>query len=134
MTIQNTNQPSRFTYVGIGLLCFSFVVTFMPGCGPDRPGVYQGESTTPEGHYDPLASENLNERLDDLMQNLVSSNRMKAGTAAMALGNLGAKAEPKLEELKNLQDHPDENMATLIKETIQKIEADIARQKSEKSE
>lgn len=124
-------QTSRFTLIGIGLLSVSFLVTFFSGCGQDRPGVRMADSKPPEGHYDPMDPKNLDQRLDTLMQNLVSSNPMKSGLAATALGNLGAKAEPKLEELKSLQDHPDKNMATLIKETIGKIEADIAKQKGE---
>lgn len=117
----------KVAMISISLLSSISIVALMPGCGQDRPGVRVTESEMPEGFYDPLAKENLATRLNTLMDMVKGEDVFRANMALKALGGLGADAEPKLEELKKLQDHPDENLRPVIKETIDLIEADIAR-------
>lgn len=122
-----SKQAFKFTMLSAGLLSLFSSVTLLSGCGQDRPGVRITESEQPEGVYNPLAEENHSQRLDNLIGTIKGEDPGRAFMAIGAIGRLGAKAEPKLEELRALQDHPDENLAAAIKKAVADIEADIAK-------
>ncbi|MCA9040897.1 MAG: hypothetical protein KDA65_11165, partial [Planctomycetaceae bacterium] len=92
-----------------------------------QPGARYNESTFPQPDYKNWNSpENFNKKLTHLTQLVKGSDHAKARRAAAVLGNMGDKAAPALEALKEKMDHPNDDTRKAINEAIENIEASLA--------
>ncbi|MEZ6047902.1 MAG: hypothetical protein R3C11_20475 [Planctomycetaceae bacterium] len=95
----------------------------MPGCGQDRPGIRFDETHDPgPENKDYNNPDMLEEKLTRLIGLVKSDSMNKARRSANTLAGMGAQAEPVLEDLKALKDHPDPEVKEAINKAIEAIE------------
>lgn len=125
-----SKQIFQYSTIGAGVLSIMLLVPMLSGCGQDRPGIRYG-ADEPGGDtiqiHDP---KNRDIRMAALMGLLGGEDLKKAKRAAINMGKLGHYAEPHLETMKGMSEHPDPEVREAINQAIKDIEADIAKQQA----
>ncbi|QDU78865.1 hypothetical protein Pla110_05690 [Polystyrenella longa] len=124
-----SKQTIQYAVLGIALLLITvYLLLYFLGFNQERPGVRYTAGTGTPIAYDIHAPENKDDKLNKITDMVLGEDMGRAYLGAVALGRMGADAEPKLKQLKLLKDHPNENVRGAIIKSIEQIEADIAKQ------